>query len=399
MGTIFESFVGSAACDAHFSASGFVGAMLKFEAALAQAQAQYGEIAQDAALAIIRVCEQALEEGWIDAQAIAKASSTSGSVAIPLVAMLKETLAQQYPSAVAYAHRGATSQDVIDTALVLSIKAMVQLIVNDIGQCVASLRSHASRQLTTPILARTLMQPASVTSVGMKCAQWLLPLERSLASLTHIAPQALVIQLAGAVGTRAQLGPQADKIAALMANQLGLGTASNWHTQRDHLGRLAAELALISGALAKIADDVLLMSQFELGELAEPHQAGRGASTAMPHKQNPVASIVAQAAHLQVAGIMSTLSLAMVHPLERAAGQWQAELLAWPRLLAAVHASSFAMAAMLPGLVFNRERMAENIGAVARQVDEQTAQQWFDPQLAQAAGREAAKILSVGNAE
>jgi 3-carboxy-cis,cis-muconate cycloisomerase len=399
MGTIFESFLGSAACDAHFSASGFVGAMLKFESALAQAQAQHGEIAQDAARAISRVCEQAIEQGWMDAQAIAGASASSGSVAIPMVAALRDIVAQHHPGAAPWVHRGATSQDVIDTALVLGIKAMVQLVVQDVGQCVASLRTHAAAHLHTPILARTLMQPASVTSVGMKCAQWVLPLERSLASLAHIAPQALVLQLAGAVGTRAQLGPHAYHIAAMMADQLGLGIASTWHTQRDPLGRLAAELALVSGALAKIAGDVLLMSQFECGELAEPHQAGRGTSSAMPHKQNPVASMVAQAAHLQVAGIMSTLSLAMVHPLERAAGQWQAELLAWPRLLAAVHASSSAMAGMLPGLVFKRERMAENIAALAKQVDEQTAAQWFDPQLARGAGREAANMLALVSAQ
>lgn len=397
MGTIFESFLGSAACDTHFSASGFVGAMLKFEAALAQAQAQRGEISQDAALAITRVCEQALEQGWIDAQEIAKASSTSGSVAIPMVAGLKDILAQRHPSAAPFAHRGATSQDVIDTALVLGIKEVVQLVMQDVRLCVASLRSHATAHLDTPVLARTLMQPASVTSVGMKCAQWLLPLERSLASLDQIAPNAWVLQLAGAVGTRAQLGPQADQIVALMAKQLGLGIASGWHTQRDHLGRLAAELALVSAALAKIGGDVLLMSQFEIGEVAEPHEPGRGTSSAMPHKQNPVASIAAQAAHLQVAGIMSTLSLAMVHPLERAAGQWQAELVAWPRLLAAVHASSSAMAGMLPGLVIKRERMAENIAALANQVDDQTARDWFDPQLAQVAGHEAAKMLAMGN--
>jgi 3-carboxy-cis,cis-muconate cycloisomerase len=244
------------------------------------------------------------------------------------------------------------------------------------------------------MLARTLMQPASVTSFGLKCVNWAAPLVRGLMRLQGAKLGALKVQLGGGVGTLARMGEHGPQITAHMAQALGLGVPrAPWHTQRDEWIALACELGLLAGSLGKIAKDVSLLGQFEVGEVWERHELGRGASSDMPHKNNPVASMAALAAAQRVPQRLAALLASMPHEHERALGGWQAELAEWSQLLMSAHASASAMASALPYLVVDAARMRSHIEAAARSVDKDSARIWFDPALAVGAGQLARNYL------
>jgi len=385
--SIFEAFLSSPASLDIFEGPPFVRAMLAFEAALAGAQAEEGLLPTQAADSIRRICAQAER---FDAAAIAHESARAGSVAIPLVKALKQAVRLQAPEALAYVHLGSTSQDVIDSAMAMLTRQAVDLIAADLQTCALALLDLAERHADTPVLARTLMQPGSVTSFGFKAAGWAAPLVRCHAALLATAESALQLQLGGAVGTLAQMGDRGPAVARRMAAALGLAEPTlAWHTQRDRWVRLGCELGVISGALGKIAGDVALMSQFELGEVAEPSEDGRGGSSAMPHKRNPVASMVAVAAAHRTPSMVSTLLGAMPQAHERALGPWQAELATWPALVLATHGSTAAMAGALPGLVVDAQRMLANIERLRSRIPAGAADEWFSPTLASKAGVQA----------
>ncbi|MES1163367.1 MAG: lyase family protein, partial [Rhizobacter sp.] len=237
-------------------------------------------------------------------------------------------------------------------------------------------------------LARTLMQPASVTSFGLKCANWAAPLVRGRARIAQAAAHALKVQLGGAVGTLAQMKGEGPAVRQRMAEDLGLGNdGSAWHTQRDEWVALGCQLGILVGSLGKIAGDIALMGQWEVGELAEPSEPGRGGSSAMPHKRNPVASMVALAAAQRAPQRVAALLAAMPQAHERALGAWQAELAEWPQLLMSAHGSVRALAGALPGLQVDVARMRANIDRLRAQIPKDAADEWFDPALAQHAGQ------------
>lgn len=379
MSSIFEGFLSTSEALEAFGDRNFVAAMLRFEAALARAQTATGLIPEAAAQSIIGTCKVDL----FDVAKIVRESGRSGSVAIPLVKSLKETVGLFNKDAVALVHFGSTSQDVIDTAMALITREALDLIESDVEKTVAALLALAERHAAVPMLARTLMQPASVTSFGLKCVGWAAPLVRSLQRLRGIAGHALSVQLGGAVGTLAQMGDKGSEVTRLMAQDLNLSVPmAPWHTQRDEWVALGCELGLLVGCLGKIAKDISLMGQFEVGEVAEPVEPGRGGSSAMSHKRNPVACMVALAAAQRAPQRVAALLAAMPQEHERALGAWQAELAEWAQLLMSAHGSARALAQAVPGLQVDTQRMRSHIDTLRAQVPKDVADQWFDPGLA-----------------
>ncbi|RZL87147.1 MAG: 3-carboxy-cis,cis-muconate cycloisomerase [Variovorax sp.] len=381
--SIFEGFLSTSETLAAFSDHNFVHAMLRFEAALARAQAAEGLIPESAAHSIVGSCKVEL----FDVAKIVRDSGRAGSVAIPLVKSLREAVGVFNAEAVPFVHFGSTSQDVIDSAMAMVTREAVVLVAADLVKAAQALLGHARKHAETPILARTLMQPGSVTSFGLKCAGWAAPLVRSRVRLAEAARRALNVQLGGAVGTLAQMREKGPAVRRRMAAELGLGDpGATWHTQRDEWVALGCELGLMVGSLGKIAKDIALMGQYEVGEVAEPSEPGRGGSSAMPHKRNPVASMVALAAAQRAPQRVAALLAAMPQEHERALGAWQAELAEWPQLLMSAHGSARALAGALPGLQIDAARMRANIDRLHAELPREAADEWFDPALAAPAG-------------
>ncbi|MDQ0012210.1 3-carboxy-cis,cis-muconate cycloisomerase [Variovorax boronicumulans] len=384
--SIFEGFLSTSETLGAFSDRAFVDAMLRFEAALARAQAAEGLIPESAAHSIVGSCKVEL----FDVAKIVRESGRAGSVAIPLVKALREAVGLFNAEAAPFVHFGSTSQDVIDSAMALVTREAVALIETDLAKAADALLRLATQHAETPMLARTLMQPASVTSFGFKCAGWAAPLVRSRMRLRDAAKHALQLQLGGAVGTLAQMKGQGAAVRKRMAKELGLGDpGATWHTQRDEWVALGCELGLIAGSLGKIAVDIALLGQYEVAEVAEPSEPGRGGSSAMPHKRNPVASMVAIAAAHRAPQRVAALLGAMPQQHERALGAWQAELAEWPQLLMSAHGSVRAMAGALPGLQVDAARMRANIDRLRAELPRDAADEWFDPALAIGAGQTA----------
>ncbi|MBV8622792.1 MAG: 3-carboxy-cis,cis-muconate cycloisomerase [Herbaspirillum sp.] len=356
--SIFDSFLTTSEMIAIFDDQAVVQAMLRFEQALAEAEAAEGVIPETAARAIASVCRAPL----YDIPALIVAGRRAGALAIPLVKELQRTVALYSEEAATHVHWGSTSQDVLDTALVLLTREALKLIDAELLTLAQRLLALAGEHLDTPVLARTLMQPAQVTSLGFKFCGWAAPLVRSRAQLRTLAERALQLQLGGAVGTLAVLDDKGPAVAARMAEALGLKQAdAAWHTQRDEWIRLGSEMAVLAGSLGKIATDLSLMAQGEIAELAEPSGNGRGGSSAMPHKRNPVSSMIAlaaaQRAPQQAAGLLA--SMAQQH--ERGLGNWQAELAEWPALFLGVHGALRALNDAFAGLGIDTTRMLRNI--------------------------------------
>ena len=391
--SIFDGFLSSPESLDAFSDSAFVAAMLRFEAALARAQAAEGLIPESAAATVQACCDVA----QFDVGGIVRDSGRAGSVAIPLVKALREKVAAASAEAAPFVHFGSTSQDVIDSATSLVTRDVIALIGADLARAADALLDHAVRYATTPMLARTLMQPASVTSFGFKCAGWAAPLVRSAERLQQTSRNALQVQLGGAVGTLAQMRGRGAAVRARLAADLGVADpGATWHTQRDEWVALGCELGLMTGSLGKIAVDIGLLGQYEVGEVSEPSEAGRGGSSAMPHKRNPVASMVAVAAAHRVPQRVAAMLAAMPQQHERALGAWQAELAEWPQLVMSAHGSVRALSAALPGLQVDAGRMRANIDRLRAELPPSAADEWFNPALAENAGAiatERAEIL------
>lgn len=383
MSSIFEGFLSTPEVLEAFSERNFIQAMLRFEASLARAQAHVGLIPEAAAQSIIGTCKVDL----FDVAKIVRESGRAGSIAIPLVKSLKETVGLFNKEAAGFVHFGSTSQDVIDTALSLVTRNALSLIEADVYKAASALLSLAERHAADPVLARTLMQPASVTSFGLKCVGWAAPLVRSLQRLQTASGNAISLQLGGAVGTLAQMKTGVDEkgpqIRALMAADLGLNNPGfTWHTQRDEWLALGCELGLLTGSLGKMAKDIALMGQYEVNEVAEPTEAGRGGSSAMPHKRNPVACMVALAAAQRAPQRVAAMLAAMPQEHERALGNWQAELAEWPNLMMSAHGAARAMAQALPGLQVDTMRMRANLDTLRAVLPQDAADEWFNPALA-----------------
>ena len=394
---IFDRFLASADSLRALDERAFVQAMLDFEAALARAQSDIGAIPPGVGEAVAAACRAER----FDVDAIVADGARAGTLAIPLVKQLTARVAAQQADAALFVHWGATSQDVLDTAQVMVARDVLALVDRDLSALIAALLELAEQHGDAPMLGRTLMQPAQVISFGFKLAAWIAPLVRVQARLRAAGAAALQLQLGGAVGTRAAMGEHGAAVVAHMARSLQLREpAAAWHTQRDEIVALACELGLLAGSLGKIAKDVSLMAQGEVGELAEPSGGGRGGSSTMPHKRNPVAAMVALSAALRAPQHVAAMLAAMPQEHERGLGNWQAELAEFGALLACTHGSLAALAQAATGLQVDRGRMARNIEALqglvfaealamraAREIGKADAHHWVESLSQQAVAR------------
>jgi 3-carboxy-cis,cis-muconate cycloisomerase len=344
-------------CAAALSDERYLAAMARFEAALARASAASGVIPLAHAKVISRVCDHAS----FNSTALAREARIAGSLAIPFVRALTEQVAAVSSEAARFVHFGATSQDVIDTAAALCLKeacARISALALNVGDAAAAL---AQRHRTTPMLGRTLLQPAAPVPFGWKAAMWLAPLARSYPRFRQAADGACALQLGGAVGTLAAFRDKGAEVAKRMAEELGLKDAVTWHSARDAFARLAAESSILTGLAAKVARDVALLMQPEVGEALEPAVRGRGGSSSMPHKRNPAGCLLALEAATRAPGLAAILLGSLAPEHERGLGQWQSEWFTLRSLACATASALAAMSEVLQGLQVDAKSMEQNL--------------------------------------
>jgi 3-carboxy-cis,cis-muconate cycloisomerase len=340
-----------------FADEQFVQALLAVEAALATAQGKLGIIPAAAATAIVGGTT-ALR---IDFAALREGTEKAG---LPIIDLLKQLRAQVGPTAADYVHWGATTQDIMDTALVLQMRAALVVIEGALRQVIHQLAALADQHRRTLMAGRTHSQQALPIPFGLKVAGWLAPLVRHQQRLTEIKPRILVVQFGGAAGTLASLGERGLDVMEGLADALKLAVPPlPWHTQRDPLAEVAGWLSLVSGSLAKMGQDIILMAQTEVGEVQESADRSRGGSSTMPQKSNPVISELIIAAARTNAGLLSAMHQALIQEHERATHGWQLEWLNLPQMFALTGAALTKANFLSKNLVVDEGRMRENVSA------------------------------------
>lgn len=353
MSDLFETLLLPEPMRAAVGDDAWIGAMLAFEAVLASSEAEAGLIPPQAAEAIAVACG-APER--FDAPELGIAGRATGNPAAPLVRALTEAVEGD---SARYVHHGATSQDVMDTAFSLVARGAVGLIDRELETVARRCFRLASGYRDTPMVGRTLLQQALPTTFGLKAAGWM---DAALDARVRLAAVPLAVQLGGAAGTLASLGSDGVRVLGLMATGLRLDEPRvPWHTARARVAELGSALALAAGTVEKIATDITLMAQTEVGELAEAGGEGRGGSSTLPHKRNPVGSALAIACARRVRGEASILLEGMAQPHERAAGAWQAEWQALNGALACTGGAATHLAEALKGLEVWPDRMRANL--------------------------------------
>jgi 3-carboxy-cis,cis-muconate cycloisomerase len=348
----------SSAVDNVFTDRSTLQGMLDFEVALARAEARIGVIPASASAAIATKCRAEL----FDAAALAQAASRAGNIAIPLVKHLTALVAKKDKQAAHFVHWGATSQDAIDTGCILQLRQALDLIARDLDSLAQPLGALAQKHRSTLITGRTWMQHALPTTLGVKIAGWLDAVVRHRARLTETRKRCLVLQFGGAVGTLAALGSRGPDVASLLAAELGLGLPDlPWHSQRDRIVEIGLTLSLCAGTVGKIARDISLHMQTEVAEIFEPAGEGRGGSSTMPHKRNPVSSAVILQAAIRVPGLVSSLLTAMMQEDERGLGGWHAEWEILPDIVQLTAGAIHHLATIVPNLELDVQRMRKNL--------------------------------------
>ena len=355
---LIESLATSEPLAEVFSDMSVLQAMLDFESALARAEASVAILPKSAAEGIAAAA-QAYE---FDIQALSLAMFRAGTPGIPLVRALTEKVRTRHPEAAGWVHWGATSQDVADTALVLLLKRAQTIIAGDLERLEKALIALSRQHKATVMLGRTLMQAAPPVTFGLKAAGWLGAVGRGSRRLESAFGEALVLQFGGASGTLASLAEKGTVVGRALAGELGLSyPEAPWHTHRDRLANLVCCCGVLTGSLGKIARDISLLMQSEVAEVAEPGGEGRGGSSTMPHKRNPIACALALAAAERVPGLVASFLSAMLQEHERAAGGWQSE---WPTIASIVQSTGTAassLAEIVEGLSVDPARMRQNI--------------------------------------
>ena len=358
-------------------------AMLDFEVALGRAQANLGIIPKSAADAIA----SAARAEAFDAAAISRDTLKAGTPGIPIAKALTERVRAVDPEAAKFVHWGATSQDVADTALILLLKRARPVLISDLTLLETGLCKSSDQHANTVLLGRTLMQAAPPITFGLKSAGWLGSVRRCRSRLENALTETLIVQFGGATGTTAALGARGLEVGRVLASELGLQYPdAPWHTHRDRLANLLCACAVLTGSLAKMARDVSLLMQNEIAEVSEPGSSGRGGSSTMPHKRNPIASTITLAAANRVPGLLAAFLSGMVQEHERGVGGWQAE---WSTVSAIIQATGVALASMAEvagGLNIDEQRMRTNLDATHGLIFAERAMMLLGPAL----GREAA---------
>ncbi len=338
-----------------FSAEAHVQYILHFEAALARAEAQSGIIPPSAVELIAAVCQ--VEH--FDVVELYREAAVAGTVVIPLV---RELSKQAGHDAGKYVHWGATSQDAIDSATMLQIREGLDLLITDLLDMCAICERLTEEHRRALMPGRTLLQQALPITFGLKAARWLSLIVRQVETLKDVRAHDVALQLGGAAGTLAALGTAGMNVASSLAADLDLLLPEMpWHAERDRVAAIASALGIVAGAMLKIAGDVVLMSQTEVGEVLEGAAPGKGTSSAMPHKHNPVDATLARSAAKYAMNTVPVIMGTMDAEHERAAGSWQAEWQAIPALFCSVAAAVSRVKNALNNLDINTERMRANL--------------------------------------
>ena len=344
----------SDAMRAVFSERNCIAAMLAAETALARAESASGLVPKGLAPALARI-----KADDLDIAALGERTRDAGVVAIPFVKAVEALLPETLRGGV---HKGATSQDIVDTALVLQMAEAFSLIAADLVAIIDGLSSLARTHRRTPCVGRTYGQHAAPITFGTVAATWLTGIAEVASDLPALKKKAIVASLGGPVGTLAGLGDAAEAVRKGFARELGLGIAPvNWHTNRARLVAVSTWLATLVATLARMATDVVFLSATEIGEVSEPAAEGRGGSSSMPHKRNPVSSSVILAAHAAAPGLVVTMLNAAASGQQRPAGPWQGEWHALPQLFGLASGALREARRLAEGLAVDAVRMRANL--------------------------------------
>ncbi|MBA4033873.1 MAG: 3-carboxy-cis,cis-muconate cycloisomerase [Bradyrhizobium sp.] len=351
---LFRDAFGTPAMREVFSDFSLISRYAEVEIALAKAEARCGVIPAQAAEEIARRTDVSA----LDFDLLRQETDIVGYPILPLV----HQMVKQCGDAGRYVHWGATTQDIMDTAVILQVRAGLEIIEADISALRGILAGLSKRYRDTPMAGRTHLQQALPVTFGYKTAIWLAMFDRHAERLAQLKPRVLVGQFAGAAGTLASLGTKGFEVQKALCEELGLGVpVSTWHVARDGLAEAINFLAVVTGSLGKIALDIMMMASTEFGEVYEPFVKGRGASSTMPQKRNPISSELMLAAAKGVRQHAGLMLDAMVQDFERATGPWHAEWMAIPESFVltagSLHQAKFA----LGGLIVDEKKMAENL--------------------------------------
>ena len=352
---VFGTLYGDDAMRAIWDERAFFQRMLDVEAALARVQSRLGIIPADAADAITAAAT-------VENLDTAELAASVRTVGYPVIGVVKGLSRAAGPEAARWTHWGATTQDILDTAIVLQLRDSLALVRAELVAITAALAIQAETHRDTVMAGRTHLQHALPTTFGLKVATWLMPLPDHIERLDQLLPRALRVQFGGAAGTLASLGDKGLVVMAGLAAELGLHEPPGpWHVVRDGLAEAVSLLGLICGSLAKIAADLILLCQTEVGEVSEPYIAGRGGSSTMPQKRNPIASEYVLAAQRGVQALVPLMLNAMPDDHERGTGPWQAELLAIPQAFVLTAGALMHARTIAEGMVVDPARMQKNL--------------------------------------
>jgi len=382
-GLVWGTLYGTDAMRAAVGERALLAAMLRVEAALARAQARLGIVPQPAADAITA----AADVDRLDLPALAAATRNTG---YPVVGLVKQLSALAGTEAGRWTHWGATTQDILDTAQVLALREAVSLIERDLGAVIAALAARAREHRDTVMAGRTHLQHALPTTFGLKCAVWLMPLLATRERIAQMRPRLLRVQFGGAAGTLASLGERGLEVVRELARELDLAEPeAPWHVARDAFAEAVSVLGILTGALAKMATDVMLLMQTEVAEVFEPHAPGRGGSSTMPQKRNPIACeyVIAQARGVQA--LVPLVMGAMAGDQERATGPWQAEPLAIPQAFLLAHGALDQARLIAEGMVVDAARMRRNLAATGGLIMAEAVMMGLAPVLGRGAAHDA----------
>lgn len=377
---IFGGLLGTDEMRAAFADRQYLQRMLEVEAALARVEARLGLIPAEAAAAISAAAS-------VERLPLDEIAASTRIVGYPVVALVKALGRAAGGAAERYVHWGATTQDILDTALVLQLRDGLALVERGLVEVARALAAKALVHRGDVMAGRTHLQHALPVTFGYKCAVWLAPLLDHLARLDELRPRLLKVQLGGAVGTLASLGAAGWGVTLGLAAELGLAAPeAPWHVSREALAEAACFLGLVCGSLAKLATDVILLMQTEIAEVFEPHQAGRGGSSTMPQKRNPIASEYVIAAARGVHALVPLMLGALAQDHERATGPWQSEQLALPQIFVLASGALAHAATLAGGMTVDPARMRRNLDATRGTIMAEAVMM----ALAERIGREAA---------
>lgn len=359
--------------------------MLDVEAALARAQAQLGLVPAHVAEAITIAAR--VEKVRLD-----RIAASTRTIGYPVVGLVKALGRVAGEEAARYIHLGATTQDILDTALVLQMRRACGTLRRDLLALARTLGEQAVRYRNTPMAGRTHLQHAVPITFGLKCAVWAAPLATHIERLDVALRRTLVVEFGGAAGTLAPLGANGIAVVEALALELGLGVPDlPWHVIRDGLAEMVTILGLICGTVAKFALDITLLTQTEVAEVCEPHEAGRGGSSTMPQKRNPIASEYILAAMRGVHALVPLMLGAMVQDHERGTGPWQTEPLVIPQCFVLTAGALAHARAIAEGMTVNAERMRQNLEATGGLIMAEAVAAALTLVLGRAAAEEALK--------